>query len=284
MSRTGWGVVWALGGYLVYALHYATMKGLHASYDIFQLIFIRSAVMLALTLAFGGGLGEFLKSRRKISTGIRGFFQFLSVPCFFLAATTMQLANVTTIYSSAPLMIVGLSIIFLGERPNLLQYIAIAIGLLGTVTAANPSGEMQLIPVAAAFGSAFFWALIVVLTRADEITSTRVQMISMALVCIACSAVMMDWRWPANLQDTLIMAALGLQIAIAQVCFFEACRRAPASLVGPLEYSTLIWVVIFGVIFFAEVPTPQTLAGMALVVLGGIGLIWKPRQRRSVSA
>lgn len=283
VGRAGWGVVWALGSYLAYALHYATVKALGARFDLNQLIFLRSAVMLALTLGFGGGpiatLGEFLREGGKVATGLRSLCQYLSALLFFLAASAMPLADATTIYSAAPLIVLALSMAFLGERPRALQGAAVVLGLCGTVIAADPSGGMRLVPVASAFGGAVFWALTVVLTRVDGQSSTRVQMVNSALVFMACSGFGMSWRWPATAQDWALLALLGPQIALAQLCFFQACRRAPASLVGPLEYSTLLWATGLGLILFAEIPTARTLCGMALVLVSGLGLIWVPRRR-----
>jgi drug/metabolite transporter (DMT)-like permease len=82
----------------------------------------------------------------------------------------------------------------------------------------------------------------------------------------------MRWEQPASLYDCGLMLALGLQIYLAQLFFFEACRFAPASLVGPLEYSSVVWACILGFLIFADIPSWQVITGGALVIASGVVL------------
>ena len=48
----------------------------------------------------------------------------------------------------------------------------------------------------------------------------------------------------------------------------DAFARIEAARLAPVTYVTLVWGVLFGFLFFAEVPGPDTIAGAALIVLG----------------
>lgn len=269
------GIVLALASYAMYSLHYASMKWLGGSYSLWQLIFLRSAMMLVITLGLGRArtIRGFVASPYKLPTALRGVLQFLSAYCFYMAANSMPLADVTTLYSTTPLMIVLLSIFFLGERIHGFQWVAVALGLLGTIIAANPRADAALFPILYALGSALFWALTVVFTRKSGAReSSDVQLFTTGLVFMALSAGLMRWEPPSTIYDWMLMAALGLQIYLAQLFFFEACRFAPASLVGPLEYSSLAWACLFGLLIFSDVPTPHVLIGGALVIVSGVAL------------
>jgi S-adenosylmethionine uptake transporter len=50
----------------------------------------------------------------------------------------------------------------------------------------------------------------------------------------------------------------------------RALKLAPASALAPLHYSLLLWAVIFGFVFFADVPDRQILLGSAVIVLAGL--------------
>jgi S-adenosylmethionine uptake transporter len=79
------GVLFACASYGMYTLHYATMKWLDTRYSLWQLIFIRSALMLAITLALGGRgmISGFATSPYKVPTAFRGVLQFF-LPCAFM--------------------------------------------------------------------------------------------------------------------------------------------------------------------------------------------------------
>lgn len=306
IDRKYQGILFALASYSMYSFHYATMKWLgdfhstasSASPSIMQLIFVRSAVMLGITLIVSrrGTLAAAIVSPAKNAALLQAVLQFLSMACFFIAERDMSLSEVTTLYTTAPLMIVVLSIVLLGERIQGVRWIGVFIGVIGTVIAAHPSGNMNALPTGLALLSALFWALAVVSIRKNVRKSTKqniaestikitesisksgarehlhVQMLLTGIVFTAISGVLMTWTWPSTWCEWALMMAQGGQVYLALYCFFQACRFAPASLVGPLEYSSVVWAGIFGYLIFANVPTPHLLLGAALVAASGIVL------------
>jgi drug/metabolite transporter (DMT)-like permease len=59
------------------------------------------------------------------------------------------------------------------------------------------------------------------------------------------------------------------------------------SVLAPFTYVSMIWSLLFGWLFFAEVPTPQILAGAALVIASGVVIVLRERQlglRRAAEA
>src|SRR5262245_45705972 len=184
----------ALASYAMYTLHYATMKWLDESYSLWQLIFARSAVMLVITLVLGRRvmISAFLASPHKLPTALRGVLHFLSALGFFVAASFMPLADVTTLYSTSPLISVLLSAILLGESIRGFHWIAVLLGLAGAVIAANPGGNVSLVPSLIAVGAGLLWALAVVFTRKSGARETSdVQLFSTGIVFMVLSATFM---------------------------------------------------------------------------------------------
>jgi drug/metabolite transporter (DMT)-like permease len=52
----------------------------------------------------------------------------------------------------------------------------------------------------------------------------------------------------------------------------HALANAPASLIAPFGYVSLIWAVILGYLVFGEQPDLGTLAGGTMIALAGIAL------------
>jgi drug/metabolite transporter (DMT)-like permease len=51
------------------------------------------------------------------------------------------------------------------------------------------------------------------------------------------------------------------------------CEHGEVSLLAPLEYSALIWAVLFGYLVWQELPTPTLLAGAAIIILSSLYVV-----------
>jgi drug/metabolite transporter (DMT)-like permease len=69
----------------------------------------------------------------------------------------------------------------------------------------------------------------------------------------------------ADLGQFAICGALGV---VAHTMLAHAFARIEAAKLAPIAYVTLVWGVLFGFLFFAEVPGLATLSGAALIVIG----------------
>ena len=54
--------------------------------------------------------------------------------------------------------------------------------------------------------------------------------------------------------------------------------QAGASMLAPFDYSSMIFAMLIGWVVFSEVPTLTILIGAALVIAGGVLIIWRERQ------
>jgi S-adenosylmethionine uptake transporter len=75
--------------------------------------------------------------------------------------------------------------------------------------------------------------------------------------------------WPSAHQATTI-GCLGLVGATGQYLWFEGVRRAQASLLAPLEYSLLAYAILWGWVFFGDLPHVNTLVGASVIFVSGL--------------
>jgi S-adenosylmethionine uptake transporter len=78
-----------------------------------------------------------------------------------------------------------------------------------------------------------------------------------------------QWVTPSAL-DWGALLLLGIVSCAAHLMITRALKLAPASTLAPLHYSLLLWAVVFGFIFFADVPSARILIGSAIIVLAGL--------------
>ena len=70
----------------------------------------------------------------------------------------------------------------------------------------------------------------------------------------------------------LIYMALGPLGVFAQYCTIRGYGMADISIVGPVDYSWLIFASLIGFFAFGEVPTWAVAGGAALIAAGGVVL------------
>jgi drug/metabolite transporter (DMT)-like permease len=140
-------------------------------------------------------------------------------------------------------------------------------------------GRTETIGAAAALTSAFLMAVAVLLVRklvTSEPTSTIVIYFSALSSLLALLTVPFGWVMPTPWQATMLVMA-GLLGGISQLFLTESYRYADATTIAPFDYTQMIWALIVGYLFFAEVPALSVLAGAAIVILAGLLVVWRNR-------
>ena len=75
---------------------------------------------------------------------------------------------------------------------------------------------------------------------------------------------------PVPIEDMGAMAAIAFFGFAAGLCIIAAYRHASAATIAPVQYSQIIWAIIFGAAFFNEYPDFYTLVGASVVILSGL--------------
>jgi drug/metabolite transporter (DMT)-like permease len=57
-------------------------------------------------------------------------------------------------------------------------------------------------------------------------------------------------------------------------------KRAPASVIAPFEYTSLVWAFLLGYLIWGDVPRHEVIVGAALIFAAGLMIILSERFRR----
>ena len=254
----------------------ATSKWFSQTYPVPQLIWIRYTV---LTLALLAAV-PFLGWRRVMGTSaprkqiLRGAALWVSAATFLAGLSLLPFATTMVIGSTSPLIVAAIAMPLLAERVGWRRWLAILFGFAGLVVVLRPDvGSVQwamLFPLATACA----YALYQVLTRqVSGIDGALPNLFYTALVgwVLASLAVPFVWTTP-SLVHLAILAVHGLVVGLGHFVMILALANAPASLLAPFGYSSLIWAIVLGYLVFGEKPDAGTLAGGAMIALAGIVL------------
>jgi drug/metabolite transporter (DMT)-like permease len=203
---------------------------------------------------------------------------------FSLGLAQLPLADVTAVGFAAPVLTVALAALWLGETVGWRRWLGVGIGLVGVMVALRPpflTGEALPPALLLPLGSAVMSALYQVLTRrlagVDD-PRTTILHTGLAATAVTSLAQPFVWIWP----DATGWAALVLVGALGGVGHYLlvlAFARAPASLLAPMTYTQLVWAGLSGWLVFGDLPDGWTLAGAAVIALGGVLVALPGRSR-----
>lgn len=280
-SRVPVGIGLASLGYALFAVQDAVVKWLVPTYSVPQILFMRSVVITLAALALTrGGAFALVRSPNKAALLLRTALMFTAWLFFYSAARRLGLAEMTTLYFAAPVIVVALSGPLLGETVGPVRWAAVLIGFAGILLAAGPSGAMDPVPAGMALFAAVCWAGSILLMRyvSRSETTANVMLATNALFALAC-AVMLPWAWRMpSLVDMGLMTGMGLASAAGQYFLYQGFRDAPAAVLAPVEYTGLIWAFAYGYLIWADVPGLAVFAGAAVITASSLGLVWYERR------
>lgn len=299
------GIVFVLGASLAFSINDLVFKLLSGDYPLHQMIFVRSLVAIVLCVAvivpLAGGRAV-LKTRRPKLHVLRGIFVVMSNITLYTGIAVLPLANTIAIFFAAPLMITALSAVLLKETVGPWRWTAVIVGLLGVVCVASPglSGTSwyNILPVLAALT----YAMVQIMTRWMGVTERPVTLffynqavfVTFSIVfglsfgagqfanpsVPALDFLFRAWSEPSS-RDLGLLVFLGVLSAGGGYLMTLAYSGQPANLIAPFEYSALVLAVIWGVVFFDEVPGLLQSTGICLIVLSGLGVALRERRIRN---
>jgi drug/metabolite transporter (DMT)-like permease len=274
--------------FAAFALQDAVVKWVVADYSPWQVLLTRSAVIVMICLSIGRTrlVVHCVRSPIRNTLLARAAALLLAWLSFYTAARSLQLAELTTIYFASPLLVAVLAVPILGETVSRMRWASILIGFAGVLIACRPGDLSHTTAIGLALLAAALWAGSMILIRQIALREpTSVQMMTSSTAFVVMTSVAMPWTWKTpDLWDGALMVGIGGLGAFAQYLLIEGIRRAPASVVSPLEFTALIWAFVLGYLIWADVPGLNVFAGAALIVASGVFIVLEEwRKARTAS-
>lgn len=267
----------------------AGVKYLAADYHMAQIIWFRCVIHLALMVAlFMPAMGRTLfATQRPWLQTIRSATQLVTFGLIWSALIWVPMTTVTMVLFTGPLILVVLSVPFLGEKVGPRRWAAVLVGFGGVLIVIRPGGDLAHWASFLALGGAFLYAIYQIQTRKlagyDDPRTTAVYTILFAFV-VTTIAVPFFWETPRTTVDWLVFAALGILGGLAHYCIIKAYQFAEASLVGPFDYGQLIGAGILGYLVFGEVPDAWTWVGAAIIIASGLYIAHREARVRRIAS
>lgn len=202
----------------------------------------------------------------------------------FTALRYLQLDQTSAIMFTTPLFVALCAGPLLGEWIGHRRWGAVLFGFTGVLLVIRPgAGGIHPAAILSLLG-AVCYALYNITTRilaAYDSTSTTV--FYSALVGFIVSSIPIPWFWTTPSEPLVISAMIwtGALGWIGHLFLIMAHRRSPAPILAPFIYTQIVWMIIAGYTVFGDVPSSWTLAGVAVVIVSGLYLLYRERRMKA---
>ena len=278
-----------LGALFLFTSMSALVKALSEDFPPGELVFFRSLFAVPVILIWLIARGELAQGfvvKKPMGHFWRGVLGTAAMGLTFTGLSLLPLPEVTAIGYATPIFTLILAAVMLGERIRMIRIGAVAIGLFGVLVMIWPrlgSSEMEaaatigaLCVLGATIARAFVQIHIRQLVQVDH-PAAIVFYFSMTATFLSGLTVFWGWTMP-TWEQAAILITMGLVGGVAQILVTSSYRFGQASMLAPYDYTTMLFAILIGYIWFDELPTLAILIGAALVIAGNVVVIWREHQ------
>lgn len=270
------GIGFTVLGVLLFAGCNALSKWLVVGTPVGEILFLRSVVALLL-------LAPFIHRRDLVALRAEGRwglhflrvgFSVVEVGCFYWALSGLPLGDTSTIYLAGPIYVTALSAVFLRERVGWRRWTAVLAGFVGVLVALRPTGAALSPHALVAVGGSLLYAGSLVATRRLRGTPNALLVASQiaGLLLLSGATAAFGWVLPTP-GEAVLLALVGVGSMGGYLCVNRGLQLAPASVVAPFQYTSIVWAMALGALVFAETYAPATLLGAAIIVAAGVFIV-----------
>lgn len=267
-SATYVAILLLIVGNLAASLSDVAVKLLDGDVSTFQYVFVRQ--LLSTLVIFPFWWKQKPTQKKLYSPGLNLFraqLILIGSGCMVIAITHLTLATANAVFYAAPLLMLPLAVLLLGEKITWTRAVASLFGFVGVLVVLRPS-EFHW-AATFALGTTLTLALFNVTARklpAEQTIISTLFWTSLLSLPLSSILALIYWAPITYQQIMLILASAGLILSYNGLAVM-AYRRAPASQISVAENSGLVFVVIIGVVYFDEVPDWLTVIGITMIML-----------------
>jgi drug/metabolite transporter (DMT)-like permease len=265
------GALWMGGAVLSFTAMAIAVRELQRHMGSFEIVFLRSVVMLAIVLAMLPRAGmTSIRTRRFHLHFWRNAIHFLGQVLWVYSIGALTLATVFAIEFTMPVWTALLAWIFLKERLTAPRLVMLALGLAGVLVILRPGGgSFHPAAVAMILGSLCYASSFIFTKRLSSTDSALAVLFWMAVIQTPISLVAAVPQWVAPVAaDAPWILGIGVGSFAAHYCMTRAMKLVDAMVVVPIDFIRLPLIALVGAIFYGEALDPMVFVGAAIIFAG----------------
>jgi len=252
-----------------------------------EAVFFRSLFaipVIVVWLIMRGDLRHGLIAKKPMGHVWRGVLGTTAMGMTFTGLGMLPLPEVTAIGFATPIFTLILAAVFLGETIRMIRISAVLIGLAGVLVMIWPrlSGGADLSDTATLGAMLILFATLaramvqIHIRQLVQTEHTAAIVFYFSITATGLSLLTLPFGWVVPSWNVLLLLVCsGLIGGVAQILVTSSYRFAAASMLAPYDYASMLFAIVIGYVWFAELPTLVMLAGATLVISGNVLVIWR---------
>ena len=216
---------------------------------------------------------DFYKTKRPLLHLKRCIAGLIAITAIFIALRKLPLATVVSVTFAAPIFTTIFSIYFLNEKVGLYRWMAVIVGFIGIIIISEPGYSSlniyYLYPIIFCIGLSYVAIAIRQLSSTEPVWLIGL-FFSISIFILSLFSIFTEgWVLP-SLKDLFLLSMVGVLGGLANLWLTQSYKFSEVSLVTPLKYLALVFAIIFGYLFWNEIPSFKTLIGSILVIFSSL--------------
>jgi drug/metabolite transporter (DMT)-like permease len=265
------GVLWMGGAVLSFTAMAVAVRELQRHMGSFEIVFLRSIVMLAIVAAMlpKAGLASVFTKRLSVHLW-RNIIHFVGQVLWVYSIGALTLATVFAIEFTMPVWTAILAAIFLKERLSGPRVVQLVLGLAGVMVIVRPGGEgFHPAAIAMIVGSLCYASSFIFTKRLSSTDSALAILFWMSVVQTPLSLALAVPQWVMPVwADAPWILFIGAGSFSAHWCITQAMKRVDATVATPIDFIRLPVIAVVGALVYAEPFDPLVIVGAVLIFAG----------------
>lgn len=242
-----------------------------------ELIVFRSLFIIAVTIPIVRRMGIPLLGNRKSLLVLRGVLGYIAMSCYFWTLHMLPVADAMVIQYASPVFTILWAALFLKEETSPALWIAMAVCMIGVAAVAKPElGGDPLVAVLGLGGAALAGGAYATVRhlRTTDSAYTIVLYFPLVSLPLSLAASWSEWKWPSGWAEWGAVAGVCIASYSGQIFMTKALELERTGRVMAVNYISVAFGVLFGLVLFDTIPDLRSVIGIALI-LGAITLLTK---------
>ena len=281
-----------------FSIQDAAVKALTTGASIWQLMFIRSLIVVSVLglWALSAGATQKIRPKTILWPFLRAICMSLAYTFFYASLPFVALSEASSCFFTAPIFVCVFASLFLGERIGLWRISAIALGFVGALFIIQPGvSNFRPVLVLPVFAGAFY-AFGVIVTRGlcrEEpsfaltvthncfyaglgiVVVTFLPMLNLDAEFSEKNSFLFQGWIPITLVTIMLISITALTHIISMTASIFAYQNADTTIIAPVEYTYLIFAAFIDYLFWNFIPSGSHVLGAILILVSGITITWR---------
>jgi drug/metabolite transporter (DMT)-like permease len=216
---------------------------------------------------------------------LRTVFALLALGCFFYSLDYVTFANALVLINTAPLFVPIFSLLILKAKTHAIVWAGIIIGFLGIIFILKPDKGVLHLASIIGLGSGIFASLGIVFIRIlSKVGSIAQILFYNFLFATVVSGICAIFTWkPLDQYTICLLIAAGVNGALYQYFSTLSYAKTPIRISSSLMFLCILFGALTEWILWKQLPGMINIAGMALVIFGGMWVVYFGQKHVKIS-